>query len=170
DTHIIAALPLYHIFALTVSLFAMRMGASLSLIPNPRDIPKFVKVLQKRPFYILPAVNTLFNALLNNAQFRELDFSQLRVSQAGGMAASEGTARQWQQVTGSVMIEGWGMSETCAIGTNNPVVTTSFSGTIGLPLPGISIAIKDDEGRDLPMGEAGELCIKGPNVMRGYYN
>jgi len=170
DTHIIAALPLYHIFALTVSLFAMCMGASLSLIPNPRDIPKFVKVLQKRPFHILPAVNTLFNALLNNAQFRELDFSQLRVSQAGGMAASEGTARQWQQVTGSVMIEGWGMSETCAIGTNNPVVTTSFSGTIGLPLPGISIAIKDDEGRDLPMGEAGELCIKGPNVMRGYYN
>lgn len=170
DTHIIAALPLYHIFALTVSLFAMRMGASLSLIPNPRDIPKFVKVLQKRPFHILPAVNTLFNALLNNAQFRELDFSQLRVSQAGGMAASEGTARQWQQVTGSVMIEGWGMSDTCAIGTNNPVITTSFSGTIGLPLPGISIAIKDDEGRDLPMGEAGELCIKGPNVMRGYYN
>ncbi|MDR0224984.1 MAG: AMP-binding protein [Burkholderiaceae bacterium] len=170
DTHIIAALPLYHIFALTVSLFAMRLGASLSLIPNPRDIPKFVKVLQKRPFHILPAVNTLFNALLNNAQFRALDFSQLRVSQAGGMAASEGTARQWQQVTGSVMIEGWGMSETCAIGTNNPVIATHFSGTIGLPLPGISIAIKDDEGRDRPAGEPGELCIKGPNVMAGYYN
>jgi acyl-CoA synthetase (AMP-forming)/AMP-acid ligase II len=170
ETHIIAALPLYHIFALTVCLFAMRLGASQSLIPNPRDIPKFVKVLQKRPFHILPAVNTLFNALLNNAEFRALDFSQLRVSQAGGMAASEGTARQWQQVTGSVMIEGWGMSETCAIGTNNPVTTQSFSGTIGLPLPGISIAIKDDEGRDLPLGEAGELCIKGPNVMRGYHN
>ncbi|MEQ6434661.1 AMP-binding protein [Comamonas sp. w2-DMI] len=170
ETHIIAALPLYHIFALTVCLFAMRLGASQSLIPNPRDIPKFVKVLQKRPFHILPAVNTLFNALLNNAEFRALDFSQLRVSQAGGMAASEGTARQWQQVTGSVMIEGWGMSETCAIGTNNPVTARRFSGTIGLPLPGISIAIKDDEGRDLPIGEAGELCIKGPNVMRGYYN
>ena len=170
ETHIIAALPLYHIFALTVCLFAMRLGASQGLIPNPRDIPKFVKVLQKRPFHILPAVNTLFNALLSNAEFRALDFSQLRVSQAGGMAASEGTARQWQQVTGSVMIEGWGMSETCAIGTNNPVTTPNFSGTIGLPLPGISIAIKDDEGRDLPPGEAGELCIKGPNVMRGYYN
>jgi acyl-CoA synthetase (AMP-forming)/AMP-acid ligase II len=170
ETHIIAALPLYHIFALTVCLFAMRLGASQSLIPNPRDIPKFVKVLQKRPFHILPAVNTLFNALLGNADFRALDFSRLRVSQAGGMAASEGTARQWQQVTGSVMIEGWGMSETCAIGTNNPVTARSFSGTIGLPLPGISIAIKDDEGRDLPPGEAGELCIKGPNVMRGYYN
>ncbi len=170
DTHIIAALPLYHIFALTVSLFAMRMGASLSLIPNPRDIARFVKVLQKRPFHILPAVNTLFNALLNNPQFRELDFSRLRVSQAGGMAASEGTARQWQQVTGCVMIEGWGMSETCAIGTNNPVIADHFSGSIGLPLPGISIAIKDDEGRDLPLGEPGELCIKGPNVMRGYYN
>ena len=170
ETHIIAALPLYHIFALTVSLFAMRLGASLSLIPNPRDIPKFVKVLQKRPFHILPAVNTLFNALLSNPQFRELDFSQLRVSQAGGMAASEGTARQWQQLTGSAMIEGWGMSETCAIGTNNPVTATQFSGTIGLPLPGITIAIKDDEGRDLPLGEPGELCIKGPNVMTGYYN
>ncbi|GGH52836.1 long-chain-fatty-acid--CoA ligase [Comamonas phosphati] len=170
ETHIIAALPLYHIFALTVCLFAMRLGASQSLVPNPRDIPKFVKVLQKRPFHILPAVNTLFNALLNHAAFRALDFSQLRVSQAGGMAASEGTARQWQQVTGSVMIEGWGMSETCAIGTNNPVTAQSFSGTIGLPLPGISIAIKDDEGRDLPLGEAGELCIKGPNVMRGYHN
>lgn len=170
ETHIIAALPLYHIFALTVCLFATRLGASLSLIPNPRDIPKFVKVLQKRPFHILPAVNTLFNALLSNAEFRALDFSRLRVSQAGGMAASEGTARQWQQVTGSVMIEGWGMSETCAIGTNNPVTAQSFSGTIGLPLPGIAIAVKDDEGRDQPPGTAGELCIKGPNVMLGYYN
>ncbi|CAM4145283.1 AMP-binding protein [Comamonas aquatilis] len=170
ETHIIAALPLYHIFALTVCLFAMRLGASLSLVPNPRDIPKFVKVLGKRPYHILPAVNTLFNALLNNAQFRQLDFSQLRISQAGGMAASEGTARQWQQVTGSAMIEGWGMSETCAIGTNNPVTNDHFSATIGLPLPGISVAIKDDEGNSLPIGESGELCIKGPNVMRGYYN
>ena len=170
ETHIVAALPLYHIFALTVSLFAMRLGASLSLIPNPRDIPKFVKVLKKRPFHILPAVNTLFNALLNNPDFRQLDFSQLFISQAGGMAASEGTARQWQQVTGCAMIEGWGMSETCAIGTNNPVTNRQFTGSIGLPLPSISVAIKDDEGRDVPQGDAGELCIKGPNVMLGYYN
>ncbi|MPS95053.1 AMP-binding protein, partial [Comamonas sp.] len=170
ETHIVAALPLYHIFALTVSLFAMRLGGSLSLIPNPRDIPKFVKVLKKRPFHVLPAVNTLFNALLHNPEFRQLDFSQLFISQAGGMAASEGTARQWQQTTGCAMIEGWGMSETCAIGTNNPVTNKEFTGTIGLPLPGISVAIKDDEGRDLPNGQAGELCIKGPNVMQGYYN
>ncbi|MDR0214416.1 MAG: AMP-binding protein [Comamonas sp.] len=170
ETHIVAALPLYHIFALTVSLFAMRLGASLSLIPNPRDIPKFVKVLKKRPFHILPAVNTLFNALLNNPEFRQLDFSQLFISQAGGMAASEGTARQWQQVTGCAMIEGWGMSETCAIGTNNPVTNRQFTGSIGLPLPSILVAIKDDNGQDVPLGEAGELCIKGPNVMPGYYN
>ncbi len=113
----IAALPLYHIFALTLCLLAIRQGSSLTLIPNPRDIPKFVAELKKRPFHMLPAVNTLFNALLQNAQFRALDFSHLCVSQAGGMAASEGTAKQWQKVTGSTMIEGWGMSETCAIGT-----------------------------------------------------
>ncbi|MBV8249741.1 MAG: AMP-binding protein [Comamonas sp.] len=170
ETHIVAALPLYHIFALTVSLFAMRLGGSLSLIPNPRDIPKFVKVLKKRPFHVLPAVNTLFNALLNNAEFRQLDFSQLFISQAGGMAASEGTARLWHEVTGCAMIEGWGMSETCAIGTNNPVTNQRFTGSIGLPLPGISVAIKDDAGNDVPIGQAGELCIKGPNVMHSYYN
>ena len=166
----IAALPLYHIFALTLCLLAIRQGSSLTLIPNPRDIPKFVAELKKRPFHMLPAVNTLFNALLQNAQFRALDFSRLCVSQAGGMAASEGTAKQWQKVTGSTMIEGWGMSETCAIGTNNPVTNTEFTGSIGLPLPGIDIAIKDDAGNSLPQGESGEICIRGPNVMTGYYN
>ena len=166
----IAALPLYHIFALTLCLLAIRQGSSLTLIPNPRDIPKFVAELKKRPFHMLPAVNTLFNALLQNPQFKTLDFSHLCVSQAGGMAASEGTAKQWQKVTGSTMIEGWGMSETCAIGTNNPVNNTEFSGTIGLPLPGIDIAIKDDDGNDVPQGDPGEICIRGPNVMTGYYN
>ncbi len=166
----IAALPLYHIFALTLCLLAIRQGSSLTLIPNPRDIPKFVAELKKRPFHMLPAVNTLFNALLQNPQFRALDFSHLCVSQAGGMAASEGTAKQWQKVTGSTMIEGWGMSETCAIGTNNPVTNTEFSGSIGLPLPGIDIAIKDDAGNSLPQGASGEICIRGPNVMTGYYN
>jgi Acyl-CoA synthetases (AMP-forming)/AMP-acid ligases II len=168
--HSIAALPLYHIFALTLCLLAIRQGSSLSLIPNPRDIPKFVDVLAKRPFHLLPAVNTLFNALLQNPKFRTLDFSQLRASQAGGMAASEGTAKQWQQVTGCPMIEGWGMSETCAIGTNNPVTSQHFTGSIGLPLPGIDITIKDDAGNDRPLGESGEICIRGPNVMAGYYN
>jgi acyl-CoA synthetase (AMP-forming)/AMP-acid ligase II len=103
-------------------------------------------------------------------EFAKLDFSTLFVSQAGGMAASEGTAQRWFEVTGCPMIEGWGMSETCAIGTNNPVTNTQFTGNIGLPLPGIEIAIKDDEGRTLPEGQPGELCIKGPNVMVGYYN
>jgi acyl-CoA synthetase (AMP-forming)/AMP-acid ligase II len=165
----IAALPLYHIFALTLCLLAIRWGAHLTLIPNPRDIGRFVEVLKKRPFHMLPAVNTLFNALLQHPQFRSVDFSQLCVSQAGGMAASEGTARQWRQVTGSTMVEGWGMSETCAIGTNNPLDATEFSGTIGLPLPGIDIAIKDDAGQSLPPGQAGEICIRGPNVTQGYY-
>ncbi len=166
----IAALPLYHIFALTLCLLAIRQGSSLTLIPNPRDIPKFVAELKKRPFHMLPAVNTLFNALLQNPQFKTVDFSHLCVSQAGGMAATESTARQWQKVTGSTMIEGWGMSETCAIGTNNPVNNTEFSGNIGLPLPGIDIAIKDDAGNSVPQGESGEICIRGPNVMTGYYN
>ncbi|SFN24869.1 AMP-binding protein [Variovorax sp. OV329] len=166
----IAALPLYHIFALTLCLLAIRQGSHLTLIPNPRDMRKFIAVLKKRPFHMLPAVNTLFNGLLMQPDLKTVDFSTLFVSQAGGMAASEGTAQRWQEATGCAMIEGWGMSETCAIGTNNPVMNTTFSGTIGLPLPGIEIAIKDDAGQTLPEGEAGELCIKGPNVMVGYYN
>ena len=168
-TNSIAALPLYHIFALTLCLLAIRWGSHLTLIPNPRDFGKFIEVLKRRPFHLLPAVNTLFNALLQHPQFRSVDFSQLCVSQAGGMAASAGTARQWQEATGCVMIEGWGMSETCAIGTNNPVLARQFSGSIGLPLPSIEVAIKDDSGRSLSQGEAGEICIKGPNVMTGYY-
>ena len=166
----IAALPLYHIFALTLCLLAIRQGSHMTLIPNPRDFDKFIAVLKKRPFHMLPAVNTLFNALLMHPEFKSIDFSTLFVSQAGGMAASEGTARKWFEATGCPMIEGWGMSETCAIGTNNPVSNTKFTGTIGLPLPSIEIAIKDDEGRSLPVGQPGELCIKGPNVMTGYYN
>ena len=168
-TNNIAALPLYHIFALTLCFLCIRWGAHLTLIPNPRDFSKFVEVLRKRPFHMLPAVNTLFNALLTHPQFKSVDFSHLCVSQAGGMAASEGTARHWFKATGCPMIEGWGMSETCAIGTNNPVTNTEFTGSIGLPLPGIEIAIKNDEGLSLPVGEQGEICIKGPNVMTGYY-
>ena len=166
----IAALPLYHIFALTLSLLTIRWGAHLTLIPNPRDFGKFIEVLKKRPFHMLPAVNTLFNALLHHPQFKSLDFSNLCVSQAGGMAASAGTASHWQKVTGCAMVEGWGMSETCAIGTNNPVTSKEFSGTIGLPLPSIDIAIKDDDGNSIAIGEPGEICIKGPQVMMGYYN
>ena len=166
----ISALPLYHIFALTLCLLAIRQGSHLTLIPNPRDMRKFIAVLKKRPFHMLPAVNTLFNGLLMQPEFKDLDFSSLFVSQAGGMAASEGTAKRWKETTGCTMIEGWGMSETCAIGTNNPVISQEFSGTIGLPLPGIEIAIKDGAGLTVPDGEAGGLCIRGPNVMVGYYN
>lgn len=169
NTNSIAALPLYHIFALNLCFLAIRWGAHLTLIPNPRDIGKFIEVLKKRPFHLLPAVNTLFNALLQHPQFKTVDFSQLCVSQAGGMAASEGTARAWREATGCTMVEGWGMSETCAIGTNNPVDSTSFSGTIGLPLPSVEIAIKDDGGNDVALGGSGEICIRGPNVMVGYY-
>lgn len=168
-TNGIAALPLYHIFALTLCLLAIRWGSHLTLIPNPRDFGKFIEVLKKRPFHMLPAVNTLFNALLQHPQIRTVDFSSLCVSQAGGMAASEGTAKHWLEVTGCPMIEGWGMSETCAIGTNNPILNREFTGTIGLPLPGIEIAIKNDEGESLPTGQSGEICIKGPQVMTGYY-
>jgi len=166
----IAALPLYHIFALTLCLLAIRQGSYLTLIANPRDLDGFVAVLKKRPFHMLPAVNTLFNGLLMHPEFKSIDFSHLVVSQAGGMAASAGTAQRWQEVTGCPMIEGWGMSETCAIGTNNPVNNTAYTGTIGLPLPGIEIAMKDEEGHTVADGTPGELCIKGPNVMVGYYN
>jgi long-chain acyl-CoA synthetase len=166
----IAALPLYHIFALSLSLLAMRWGSHITLIPNPRDFGKFIDVLKKRPFHMLPAVNTLFNALLQHPMFKTVDFSSLRISQAGGMSASEGTAKNWLEKTGCPMIEGWGMSETVAIGTNNPPTNKTFSGSIGLPLPSIDIAIKDDQERSLPPGQSGEICIKGPNVMTGYYN
>jgi long-chain acyl-CoA synthetase len=169
-TNSIAALPLYHIFALSLSLLAVRWGSHMTLIPNPRDFGKFIDVLKKRPFHMLPAVNTLFNALLQHPMFKTVDFSKLRVSQAGGMAASEGTAKHWLEATGCPMIEGWGMSETVAIGTNNPPTNKTFTGTIGLPLPSVEISIKDDDGKSLSVGESGEICIKGPNVMVGYYN
>jgi long-chain acyl-CoA synthetase len=168
--NIVAALPLYHIFALTTSLLAIRWGGFITLVPNPRDFPGFVKTLKSRPFHILPAVNTLFNALLQTPSFKTLDFSTLCLSQAGGMAATEGTAKAWLAATGSPMVEGWGMSETVAIGTNNPVTSKAFTGTIGLPLPSIEIHIKDEAGKSLAQGESGEICIRGPNVMKGYYN
>jgi acyl-CoA synthetase (AMP-forming)/AMP-acid ligase II len=148
----------------------MRQGSFITLVPNPRDFAKFIEVLKQRPFHVLPGVNTLFNALMQHPMFKTIDFSSLKLTQAGGMAASEGTARHWQSATGSAMIEGWGMSETCAIGTNNPVTQKTFSGNIGLPLPGIDIAIKDDDGQSLPVGSSGEICIRGPNVMPGYFN
>jgi long-chain acyl-CoA synthetase len=170
QSNIITALPLYHIYALTAcGLLSMRMGNLITLIPNPRDIPGFVKELAKRPFHVFPGLNTLFNALANNADFQRLDFSQLKLTQAGGMATQEAVAKKWQGVTGKAVVEGWGMSETCALGTNNITNSKAFTGTIGVPLSSIDIAIRDDDNKPMNTGEPGEICIKGPNVMTGYW-
>lgn len=166
----ISALPLYHIYALTLTLLVMRQGSHITLVPNPRDLDGFIKTLAKRPFHVLPAVNTLFNALLAHPKFKTIDFSSLCLTQAGGMASAESTAKAWKEVTGSPMMEGWGMSENCAIGTNSVVTNSDWSGTIGLPLSSVDLVLRDDDNQNVPIGTPGELCIKGPNVMRGYYN
>lgn len=167
----ICALPLYHIFALTVNaLMGMQQGALNVLIANPRDIPGFVKELKKHSFHIFPGLNTLFNALLNNEDFRKLDFKPLLLSLGGGMAVQKGVAERWKELTGNNITEGYGLSETSPVATANKCSATSFSGTIGLPIPSTEIAIRDDEGNDLPIGEVGEICIRGPQVMAGYWN
>lgn len=167
----ICALPLYHIFALTVNMImGMRQGAHNVLIPNPRDIPGFVKELGKWQFNVLPGLNTLFNALLNNSDFRKLDFSALRLTLGGGMAVQQPVAERWKQVTGCDIAEGYGLSETSPVATANPFNISGFTGTIGLPLPSTDIAIRDDDGKDVKLGEVGEICIRGPQVMTGYWN
>lgn len=166
----VMALPLYHIFAYMLSLLGMRAGHTFILVPNPRDMPGFVKILSKQPFHIFPGVNTLFKGLLAQPNFKTLDFSSLKVSQAGGMAATEQTAQQWLEVTGCPMIEGWGMTEGVALGTANIVTDRKFNGTIGLPVPGVDVVIRDDNDQDVALHVAGELCFKGPNVTKGYHN
>ncbi len=167
----VCALPLYHIFALTVNaLMGMQQGAHNILIPNPRDIPGFVKELAKRPFHIFPGLNTLFNALLNNEDFRKLDFRPLILSLGGGMAVQKGVADRWKALTGNHITEGYGLSETSPVATANKCSSPDFTGTIGLPIPSTEIAIRDDDGNGLPLGEVGEICIKGPQVMAGYWN
>lgn len=167
----ITALPLYHIFALTVCcLLGMRSGGMSVLIPNPRDIPGFIRELQKYKFNMFPAVNTLYNALINNPEISKVDFSGLRVANGGGMAVQEAVAKQWLAKTGCPIIEGYGLSETSPSATCNPTDTDAFSGTIGLPLPSTEVAIRDDDGRDVPLGQPGEICIRGPQVMAGYWN
>jgi len=168
---IVCALPLYHIFALTVcALWGMRMGAMNLLIPNPRDIGGFIKELDKYRFNLLPAVNTLYNALLNHPDFAKLDFSGLRICNGGGMAVQQAVNDRWLKVTGVSITEGYGLSETAPIATGNRADSTSFSGTIGLPIPSTEIAILDDDGNQLPIGQAGEIAIRGPQVMAGYWN
>ncbi|MFC3327356.1 long-chain fatty acid--CoA ligase [Mesorhizobium cantuariense] len=167
----ICALPLYHIFALTVNaLMGMQQGARNVLIPNPRDIPGFVKELQKYPVHIFPGLNTLFNALLNNEDFRKLDFKPLVLTLGGGMAVQRGVADRWKALTGCSVTEGYGLSETSPVATANKFTAGDFTGTIGLPLPSTEIAIRDDDGNNLPLGEVGEVCIRGPQVMAGYWN
>ncbi len=167
---IVTALPLYHIFALTVScLLFVRIGAANLLIANPRDIPNFVKALSKQRFSVFIGVNTLFSALLNNADFRRLDFSGLKVCVAGGMALHKAVAEKWREVTGRTLIEGYGLTETSPAAIINPLNLDAYNGAIGLPMPQTDISIRDDEGVELPIGERGELCIKGPQVMRGYW-
>jgi len=166
---IITALPLYHIFALTVSLVFTKLGASNVLITNPRDIPGFVKELGKHRYTVITGVNTLFNALLNNPEFGKLDFSPLKVSLGGGMAVQRAVADRWKQVTGVTLIEAYGLTETAPAVTINPLDLPEYNGAIGLPLPSTEVAIRNDDGRDVPLGEAGELCVRGPQVTSGYW-
>jgi long-chain acyl-CoA synthetase len=167
---IVCALPLYHIFALTGCFFmGSRLGAMILLIPNPRDIPGFVKELGKYKFNMLPAVNTLYNGLLNNPDFAKLDFSSLRISNGGGAAVQAAVNERWLKVTGCSIIEGYGLSETSPLATCNPATTTTFSANIGLPVPSTDILILDDDGKPVPLGEPGEIAIRGPQVMAGYW-
>mgnify|MGYP001113573917 CR=1 FL=1 len=167
----VAALPLYHIYSLTVSAFmGMRMGGLTLLIPNPRDIPGFVKELAKYRVAVLPAVNTLYNALLNNPEFSKLDFSSYSVCNGGGMAVQKAVADKWLKVTGTPIIEGYGLSETSPVATANRVDIKEFTGTIGLPIPSTEVLIIDDDGRAVPLGQTGEIAIRGPQVMAGYWN
>jgi long-chain acyl-CoA synthetase len=167
---IITALPLYHIFSLTVNcLLLMKIGGLNILITNPRDIPGFVKELGKHKYNIITGVNTLFNAFLNNPEFLKLDFSHLRICVGGAMAVQKAVADRWKQVTGKTLLEGYGLTETSPAATMNPLNLEAYSGSIGLPLPSTEIVLRDDNGRDVPTGEPGEICIRGPQVMEGYW-
>ena len=168
---IVCALPLYHIFALTACfLLGVRAGGVNLLIPNPRDIPGFIKELQKYQVSSFPAVNTLYNALVNHPDFAKVDFSKLKAAFGGGMATQKAVADKWLKVTGCPLSEGYGLSETSPTLTCNPADTDRFTGTIGLPVPSTWLSIRDDDGNEVPLGQPGEICAKGPQVMAGYWN
>ncbi len=168
---IVCALPLYHIFALTAcAMWGTRMGALNILIPNPRDIGGFIKELGKYKFSMLPAVNTLYNALVNHPDFAKLDFSGLKICNGGGMAVQQAVNDKWLKATGVPIIEGYGLSETAPTATCNRGDSTEFTGTIGLPICSTDIAILDDDGNEVPLGQPGEIAIRGPQVMAGYWN
>ncbi|MFN3885906.1 MAG: long-chain-fatty-acid--CoA ligase [Aquabacterium sp.] len=167
----VCALPLYHIFALTACyMMGARMGSMNILIANPRDIPGFVKTLKNYRVNQFPAVNTLYNALANDPEFAKLDFSGLKVSNGGGMAVQQATAEKWQKLTGCPIVEGYGLSETSPVATVNRLDNKGFNGAIGLPIPSTEVAILDDDGNHLPIGGIGEIAIRGPQVMAGYWN
>ncbi len=167
---IITALPLYHIFALTANcLVFMKIGARNHLITNPRDMPGFVKELSAIPFTAITGVNTLFNGLLNTPGFDKIDFSHLRLTLGGGMAVQRAVAERWKQVTGCTLVEAYGLTETSPAACMNPLDLPEYNGAIGLPIPSTDACVMDEEGRRLGMGEVGELCIKGPQVMKGYW-
>lgn len=168
---VVCALPLYHIFALTACyLLAVRAGGCNLLIPNPRDIAGFVKELAKYQVNSFPAVNTLYNGLMHHPDFKKLDFSKLKISNGGGMAVQRPVADQWKAITGCFIAEGYGLSETSPTLTCNPATATEFTGTIGIPVPSTYISIRDDDGNEVPLGQPGEICAKGPQVMSGYWN
>ena len=166
----VCALPLYHIFALTICcLMGTRIGGLNILIPNPRDIPGLVKTLSKYRFNMFPAVNTLYNGLLNNPDFSKIDFSMLKLCNGGGMAVQKAVNDRWCEVTGKSIVEGYGLSETAPVATANAADSVEFTGTIGLPIPSTEIAILDDDARPVPLGQPGEIAIRGPQVMVGYW-
>ncbi|GAA5219315.1 long-chain-fatty-acid--CoA ligase FadD [Corallincola platygyrae] len=167
---VVTALPLYHIFALTANMLTfMQLGAKNLLITNPRDMPNFVKELAKYPFTVITGVNTLFNGLLNTPGFSELNFKQMRLSLGGGMAVQRAVAERWQETTGKPLLEGYGLTECAPLVTVSPYDCTGFSGTIGVPAPSTEVRIVNEEGMEQPIGEAGELQVKGPQVMKGYW-
>ncbi|MCY4444469.1 MAG: AMP-binding protein [Proteobacteria bacterium] len=167
---IITALPLYHIFSLTANcMIFLAYGGENILITNPRDIPGFIKELKKHSFTSITGVNTLFNALLNHPQFKSLDFSHLKLGLAGGMALKGPVADHWQKVTGKVLTQAYGLTETSPAACINPMNAASFNGSVGLPISSTEVVIKDDKGTSLKIGEVGEICIKGPQVMKGYW-
>jgi long-chain acyl-CoA synthetase len=166
----VAALPLYHIFGFTVNMMlGLRLGACNILIPNPRDLPAMLKELSKHQFHSFPAVNTLFNAMAHHPDFSKVDWSHLRLSVGGGMAVQQATAKLWRDKTGCPVAEGYGLSETSPSVTCTPVTTTAYSGSIGMPLPSTEVRILDDDGHEVPIGTPGELAVRGPQVMTGYW-
>ena len=164
------ALPLYHIFSLTANcLLYMLVGGKGILIPNPRDFPSFIKELQRHPPNVLNGVNTLFNALMNAEGFNRIDFSNLVGTMGGGMAVQEAVAERWENLTGCSLTQGWGLTETSPVATVNKLRHTRFTGAIGLPLPSTEVSIRDENGQEVPLNESGELCVRGPQVMLGYW-